>query len=223
MCASGRLAAVVALIVLVAACAGERGDGAALNRRGPSTTATPPPPTSSGSAVPLPPPTTASTPTSVAATPGVVLGPTGLGVVDFGTEATVALAELRARLGAPVDDRPLGSCPSGEVDRLVQFSELSVLLAASGGTERFVAWDLGPRSGVLPPLATAEGISTGSTLSRLQAAYGERLELSEDDPFGPGFEIEVQSPGRLGGTLTGTSPGDTVATLSGGSASCGPA
>ena len=222
MCASGRLAAVVALVVLVAACAGGQGNGAALNRRGPSTTATPPPPTSSVSVVPVPPPTTAST-TSVAATPGIVLGPEGLGVVDFGAEATVALAELRARLGPPVDDRPLGSCPSGQVDRMVQFAELSVLLAVSGGTERFVAWDLGPRSGVLPPLATAEGISTGSTLSRLRAAYGERLDLSEDDPFGPGFEIEVPSPGRLGGTLTGTSAGDTVATLSGGSASCGPA
>lgn len=216
-----RLAGVGALALLVAACAGAGDDGAALGRRTSQTTAGRSPASSSPSLVAAPTTTTASPPTSVAATAGIVLGPLGIGVVDFGTEATVALSEIEARLGPPVDDRPLGSCPSGEVDRLVQFAELSVLIAASGGTPRFVAWDLGPHTGALPRLATAEGISVGSTLSQLRAAYGPRLELSEDDPFGPGFEVEVPSPGRLGGTLTGTSPGDTVATLSGGSASCG--
>ncbi len=121
------------------------------------------------------------------------------------------LAALAGVLGPPVDDRPLGSCPSGEADRLVQFGELAVLF----GGGRFVAWDAGPPSGALPPLTTAEGIGVGSSVAELRGAYGQRLQLDPDDPFGPVFEITTPPPGRLAGTLTGTGPSDTVASLSG--------
>ncbi|CAN5155441.1 hypothetical protein BH24ACT1_BH24ACT1_00550 [soil metagenome] len=215
-----RLIRAVALSVLVTACAGQDDEGGGLARRMPSTTGDHSSSPSSSSTTTVPTTTTASTVTPLPAAHDVVLGPLGLGVVTFGTEAATALAELEARFGPPVDDRPLGSCPSGEVDRLVQFAELSVLISASGGAERFVAWDLGATSEVLPRLTTAEGVGVGASLSELRSTYGERLELSRDDPFGPGFEVNVDPPGRLGGTLTGTSDDDTVATLSGGTASC---
>lgn len=214
-----RLIRVVALVVVLTACAGQEKHGDDLSRRVPSTreprSSTSSPPTTTA-----PTTTTGQTPTTSPSAHDVVLGPLGLGVVPFGTDAATVLAELEARFGPPVDDRPLGSCPSGEVDRLVQFAELSVLISATGDMARFVAWDLGAPSGAVPRLTTAEGVGVGTTLAEARAAYGDRLELSPDDPFGPGFEVEVDGPGRLGGTLTGTSASDTVATLSGGTASC---
>ncbi|CAN5784460.1 hypothetical protein BH23ACT1_BH23ACT1_15140 [soil metagenome] len=164
--------------------------------------------------------TSGATTSTVPSGQDVVLAADGLGVVTFGGEAGLVLTELATRLGPPTDDSPLSSCPRGEIDRVVQFAELSVLVATAGGVERFVAWDLGPPSGALPRLATAEGISVGASLDRLRVAYGTRLELLLGDPFGPGFEIEVASGDRLGGTLTGSGDTDTVATISAGSASC---
>lgn len=214
------LRATFAVAFVVASCATDGDDGDVLGRRVPSTSAERSSSTSSPSTTATPTTTTESTSTTVPVV-GLVLDPGGLGVVAFGTDATTVVAELGARLGPPNDDRPLGSCPSGEVDRLVEFAELSVLVATTGGVDRFVAWELGLPSGELPRLATVEGISVGSSLTTLRSAYGEDIEVSEDDPFGPTFEIAVEPPGRLGGTLTGTSGSDTVATLSGGAATCG--
>ncbi|HEV2070934.1 MAG TPA: hypothetical protein VGR26_14185 [Acidimicrobiales bacterium] len=205
----GVLAAAVTLSLLAGGCAG---DGDELSRRQPTSTTAP---AATGTTAPAPP--TSAPPTTVPVPAQVVLAPDGLGIVAFGDDGETVLAALAGVLGPPVDDRPLGSCPSGEADRLVQFAELAVLL----GGGRFVAWDVGPASGTLPSLATAEGIGVGSSVAELRAAYGERLRLDPDDPFGPVFEVTTPSPGRLGGTLTGTGPADPVATLSGGTASCG--
>lgn len=208
----GLLAAAVALPLVAAGCAGGEDEGGlsrppATSTTAPATTTT----TESAPSVSAPAATTAPAPAEV------VLAPDGLGIAAFGDPAPAVLAGLAGVLGPPVDDRPLASCPTGEADRLVQFSELAVLL----GGGRFVAWDVGLASGALPPLATAEGIGVGSSLAELRAAYGERLRLDPEDPFGPGFEIATPPPGRLAGTLTGTGPADTVASLSGGTASCG--
>lgn len=206
----GALAAAVALSLVGAGCAGDD-DG--LTRAEPTPTTAPATTGTTASG----PTTSAPLATTAPAAGDVVLAPDGLGVAAFGDEAEAVLAGLAAVLGPPGDDRPLGSCPSGEADRLVQFAELGVLF--DGG--RFVAWDVGPASGALPPLATAEGVGVGSSIAQLRAAYGERLRLDPEDPFGPVFEVATPPPGRLAGTLTGTGPADTVATLSGGTASCG--
>lgn len=220
--AVGRLIRAVGLAALATACAGPGDNGGELGRSLPSTTGERAPSSSTPSTAAVPTTTTASTLTSLPAVDDIVLGPLGLGVVSFGSEASTVLPALEARFGPPVDDRPLGSCPSGDVDRLVQFAELSVLIDVTGEREHFVAWDLGAPSSGLPRLTTAEGIGIGTSLAELRSAYGDRLQLSRDDPFGPAFELEVEPPGRLGGTLTGISDNDTVATLSGGTASCAP-
>ena len=209
----------VGLAALAAACAGQGDDGADLARSLPSTTGERAS-TSSSPSTAAPTTTAAPTLTSLPPVGDIVLGPFGLGVVSFGVEAATALAALEARLGPPVDDRPLGSCPSGEVDRVVQFAELSVLVEGSGDSERFVAWDLGATSTGRPRLTTAEGVGIGTSLVELRSVYGDRLRLARDDAFGPAFEVEVDPPGRLGGTLTGIADDATVATLSGGRASC---
>jgi hypothetical protein len=104
----------------------------------------------------------------------------------------------------------------------VQFSELAVLFAGTSGAQRFVAWDIGPASGAFPALATDEGVGVGSTVAELRTAYGDRLEISGDDAFGPSFLVEAPPPGALTGTLTGTAGTDTVATMGGGSTTCAP-
>ena len=218
----GRARGALAIVALLAgACGGGEPNGAELVRPAPSVTAAPLPrsatPTSADPSTTVGPGAVSPTPPQAAE---VVLGPDGLGVVNFGEEADQVVAELSALLGRPSDDRPLGSCPSGEVERLVEFAELAVLVGRRQGTPRFVAWDLGPPSGALPALTTAEGVGVGTTLAALRAAYGDRLEVSGDDPFGPSFEVRVPAPGRLTGNLTGTTTSDTVATLGGGAATC---
>lgn len=212
-----RRAAVVGILVLASACTGGTDGEAPLARR-PELTTVPAAssPTTAGLAsttvVPAPPAT--STPGA-----GFELRPAGLGSVDFGIEAEVALAEFASVLGVPSDDDTLGSCASGEIDRVVRFGELSILLGGGRGT-RFVGWDLGERSGALPSLATAEGVSVGSSLDDVRRAFGTRFTLLANDPFGAAFEVEVGAPGALRGTLTGVGGDDRVATLSGGAASC---
>jgi hypothetical protein len=199
-----------ALPLLAAGCAGD--DAGDLSRPEPTSTTVP-----AVTSTTAPPTSTAPPESTAEAAVQVVLAPDGLGLVAFGEDADAALARLAGVLGPPADDRPLGRCPSGEADRLVQFAELGVLF----GGGRFVAWDVGPPAGALPPLATAEGIGAGSSLAELRRAYGDRLRIDPDDPFGPVFEVATPPPGRLAGTLTGTGATDTVATLSGGAASCG--
>lgn len=214
------MSAAVAVLALLAGACADGDDGAArLSRPVPLTTSTAPvsPSTSSTS-------TTSPSPTSTtSAATQVVLGPDGLGLVAFGDRADQVVVELTGVLGPPSDDRPLGSCPSGEVERLVEFAELAVSFGGSGdgeGTSRLVAWDVGPPSGALPPLTTAEGVGVGTTVAELRRAYGDRVDIGAVDPFGPGFEIQVPVPGRLTGTLSGTGANDTVATLAGGAATC---
>lgn len=217
---SGRQLAVAVLVLVlsVSACRAGSEDPPMARPAAPTTSA----PTSTTEA-PATAVTSSTAPASspqTPARPAVVLAPDGLGVVRFGAEAEQVLTHLADVLGPANDDRRLGSCPSGAADRLVQFSELAVLIAGEGPSGRFVAWDVGPASGAFPPLATAEGIRVGSTVSELRAAYGPLLELSGDDPFGPAFAVRVPPPGALSGTTTGTGPGDTVTSLGGGRATC---
>lgn len=214
------LVALATAVLLTASCAAGRQGDDGLGRPEPSETSTRRIPSSASVAPSTTADSTATSTTSPQAAQ-VVLGPEGLGAVAFGDPAEEAAAKLTRLLGRPTDDRPLGSCPTGEAERLVEFAELAVLIGDREGAARFVAWDLGEPSGAIPVLQTAEGVGVGATLAAVRTAYGDRLEIATDDPFGPSFEVRVPPPGRLGGTLTGTAATDTVATLRGGAATCG--
>lgn len=210
--------AVMALALVTGACAGDGSSERELAR--PSSSTTPTTRARPTSTVPIATTTTGAPSTTAPVGAGLVLGPEGLGAVTFGEEAEKVLAELERLLGPPSDDGTLGSCPSGEINRLVQFAELAVLIGEREGASRFVGWDLGEASGALPPLVTAEGIGVGARVAELRAAYAGRVEVGDDDPFGPSFDVRVPPPGRLRGTLTGAGPTDAVATLAGGTATC---
>lgn len=212
-------AAWLSLSLLLTGCR-EDADPAGLAPR-PPTTISPLSTTSAPStSAPATAPDTSSTLPPAPSAPEVVLEPDGLGVVAFGDPADVVVTRLGEALGPPVDDRALGSCPTGEADRLVQFAELGVILAGKGEAERFVAWDLGLASGAFPELRTAEGVGVGSTLAELRAAYPTGLVVVPDAAFGPRFEVH-RPPGVVSGTLAGTGDGDTIVTLGAGEVTCG--
>lgn len=116
---------------------------------------------------------------------GQLLLSDGLGVVRFGEPADTALRLLIDVLGRqPTDESTItGVMPGGfggTTVRFVRFGPLTVIFSdgqyfRDDGVMHFAGWSLagqGPTD-----LATAQGISLGSTADELRAAFGERLHL----------------------------------------------
>ncbi len=202
----------------------------------PATTAPPttsPPATTAPPTTTLPPTTTtaASTTTVAAGTP-LVLIPGGFQTVPFGVEPDVAIARVALAFGEPTQDtgwtpaQDLGPCP-GEFVRLVSWGELSVLFSdevspfAVPGARHFTAWlYTGPATPGDQGLRTGTGIGLGSTRAELEAAYGDRLIVIEDDLFGPSFRVDFEPDADdfiyLSGALSESGPGGVVIGLAGG-------
>jgi hypothetical protein len=115
---------------------------------------------------------TAAAASSTAKTP-IVLSGHGLGVVYFGSSARSVTKAVSARLGAPTG-HPDGGCVGGytEVawhDLIVQFrhghfSGYRYWVSGSGSLSASA-------SAVSPKLATAKGISLGSTFAQVKRSY----------------------------------------------------
>jgi hypothetical protein len=166
--------------------------------------------------------------------PPVVLKGDGIGAFLFGSDPDQVIAGLTLRWGPPDGDSgwvaarssPYGPCP-GNVVRGVNWRGFSVLFSdgatprGPAGTRHFFTWEYqaddpahpGPdRGGNRPPLRTATGVTVGSTVKALQAAYGDRLELFDEAPDGPQFGVQT-SEGGLYGSVTGLDPGGIVRTI----------
>jgi hypothetical protein len=99
-----------------------------------------------------------------------------------------------------------------------------VLLGPDGaGKLTIVGWTYGTDDPpAAPALATGEGVSVGSTLAQLRSAYGDRVEVTEDETLGAvrftvaGSRYQL----ALSGLLTGPAGTDTVRALYAG-AYCG--
>lgn len=194
----------------------------------PPTTATQPPSTTTTLA-----PTTTTTPaTTLAAGDPLVLIPGGFQTVPFGVEPDVAIGRVALAFGEPTDDtgwlpsQDLGPCP-GEFVRLVSWGELSVLFTdevtpfAVPGARHFTSWlYTGPAAPTDAGLRTATGIGLGSSRADLEAAYGERLNVIEDDLFGPSFRVDFEPDTDdvlyLSGALSDAGPAGVVIGLAGG-------
>ncbi len=193
---------------------------------------TAPPPTSIAPTT-LPPTTTTVAPTTTAAagTP-MVLIPGGFQTVPFGVEPDVAIGRVALAFGEPTADtgwipsQDLGPCP-GEFVRLVSWGELSVLFTdevtpfAVPGARHFTSWlYTGPAAPDDEGLRTAAGIGLGSSRGDLDAAYGERLIVIEDDLFGPSFRVDFEPDADdfifLSGALSDSGPDGVVIGLAGG-------
>jgi len=185
-------------------------------------------------------PTTPAKPTSSATTapadegPAVVLKGDGIGAFLFGADPDQVLAGLTLRWGPPDGDSgwvaaassPYGPCP-GTVVRGVNWRGFTVLFSdgatprGPAGTRHFFTWEYQvddpahpapDKGGSRPPLKTAGGVSVGATVKALQAAYGDRLELFDEEPDGPQFGVQT-SEGGLFGSVTSLDPGGVVRTI----------
>jgi hypothetical protein len=170
-----RVAAVVALVLLAAAC-GDDSEGGAVTGTAPSTTSRSP--ATSASA--------AASTTSVADVELlVVLTPDGLGFttegsgaisrVDFGSARSLVVDTVAKSLGTPAAQGTQHECapaPSG----FARWDEISLFF--DGDT--FAGWSVNGE-----PLTTADGIGVGSTLDEFEAAYGH--VTVEDTSLGQEF------------------------------------
>lgn len=144
--------------------------------------------------------TGATTSTTATTASSLVLEADGLGAVSFGDPATEVLAALSKELGEPEDDDTLSECGGG-ADRGVRWADLSV--SFMGGN--LVGYHYGSPSGdVTHQISTIEGISAGSTVGQLKAAY-PTVEVTESS-LGPEWTV----PDGVNGFLSSMGPAATV-------------
>ncbi len=157
----------------------------------------------------------------------LVLEPTGLDEVDFGARFDDVIEAMTDLLGQPTTDTgwtdASGSgCPGTEI-RVVRWKSLE-LYFTNGQTDwgdegerhffTYIQQDVADLTSL--PLATAEDIDLGSTVSELMAAYGGDLELGEDEIFGPVWLVDFPGAAVLSGSLTSVEPNGQVLSIQGG-------
>ena len=159
----------------------------------------------------------------------LILRDDGVGDAVFGADPDEVIAYIRSILGAPSADSgwadpfsSFGVCPGTEV-RGVSWGDLTLLFTDSSvitsGRRHFFTYSYGPAFGsTIDPLGahTTTGISVGSTVADLKAAYPGVVVNPADDIFAANFYIND----NLTGFLTGATDTDTITSLTGG-ISCG--
>ena len=170
--------------------------------------------------------------------PPVVLEGDGLGAEPFGAPVDEVIAALTLRWAPPDEDSgwipagssPYGVCPGNEV-RVVEWRGFRVYFSdgptphGPAGKRHFFSWqylaaDLDhpapDQGGNRPVLKTAESISVGASVPALQKAYGDKLELFDEEAGGGPF-FGVQLPdGGIFGSLTTIEPSGVVRSMTGG-------
>ena len=162
-------------------------------------------------------PTTAVTTEAPDATPApadgadFVLGADGLGSTSFGASPDGVIAFVGSFLGAPTSDTgwldafEVGAC-SGTQIRQIAWSDLHLEFgdasAVAQGRQHFYAYTYGtPGATAAQPagLATEEGLTIGSSVADLLAAYPDVQLRSGDEFISDNFFVNDNFTGRLGG------------------------
>lgn len=161
----------------------------------------------------------------------LVLNPTGIGDITFGSDADETVAQLSAVLGSPTEDTgwtpSFETCPGTEA-RVVRWTSLQAFFTngstewAPAGTPHFFHYSQSVLAGggVLLELFTGNGIGIRSTLGELAAAYGEQVTITDDPIFGPFWEVDTAGPGVLWGTAGAIGDNGMIDSINGGSG-CG--
>jgi hypothetical protein len=151
-------------------------------------------------------PTTASTEsttTTVALTKeSIVLAPDGLGTLTFGTNSARSINLLMQALGTPEKNTPLPVGTACGATRRLTWGNFQALLNEVGSTSGagkpgFAGWFLGPAGANAQPFKTEKGITIGSTVAALKAAYPE-VNVAGRGEEGPGFTVTLPKGIMLG-------------------------
>ena len=157
----------------------------------------------------------------------LVLNPTGIGDITFGSDADETVAQLSIVLGSPTEDTgwtpSFETCPGTEA-RVVRWTSLQAFFTdgatewAPEGTRHFFHYGQSVLAGggVLLELTTSNGIGIRSTLGELTAAYGEQVTITDDPIFGPFWEVAVAGAGVLWGTAGATGDSGMIDSINGG-------
>lgn len=142
----------------------------------------------------------------------LTLRPDGLGIVNLGDPEQEAYDTLTAAFGSPTSDATEPGCAEGNV-RFLQWGNLFVSML-QGTVAAYTYTDQGQ---ALPDLAseplTPEGIGIGSTVSDLQAAYGDQLTMQYVEYGDLGDQFQVGDGTGLNGSISGQGPSDVVLSI----------
>ncbi len=169
----------------------------------------------------LPPETTTTVDPMIDA---LLLGAEGIGSATFGSDPEGVVSYVTTLLGSPtqdtdwVDPLTLGPCP-GEELRLVSWGALVLEFGdqstVATGRRHFYSYQYGVDGEVgVPPigLVTGQGVTTGSPVSELVAAYPEVVLNEEDEFISANFYVNDD----LRGLVTGLDADDVVTLVAGG-------
>jgi hypothetical protein len=144
-------------------------------------------------------PTTVSSETTTSTVPftkaGIVLAPDGLGPgLPFYTQSARSINLLMQALGPPDKNTPLPVGTACGATRRLQWGNFQALvnevLSSSGaGRPGLTGWYLGATSPNKLDFKTEKGITVGSTVAALKAAYGPDVVVAARGEQGPGFTI----------------------------------
>jgi hypothetical protein len=174
-------------------------------------------------------PTTASTETTTTTIPvtkdTIVLAADGLGAgLPFGTNAARTINLLIQALGQPDKNTPLPVAQPCGATRRLQWANFQVLVnevgaSAGAGRPGFAGWYLGAPAATSLPFKTDKGITIGSTVAQLRAAYGGDVTIARGEQ-GPGYNITTPK-GIILGQLDALTDAGKVKTIQAGNY-CGP-
>lgn len=170
----------------------------------------------------LTPGTDGSTTTTTLTAGSVVLSSDGLGPVAFGTQAARAMDGLTQALGRADS---WGAVPAGlacAATRVFTWKNFDVFVnevtAGSRSRPGLVGWAIRNAEPTLN-LKTERGISVGSTVAAVKAAYGDNMKILPGE-LGPTLSI-TDATGSITGELDGLGDANKVRTLRAGTACAG--
>jgi hypothetical protein len=175
-------------------------------------------------------PTTAPTESTTTTVPltkdSIVLAPDGLGAgLPFGTNSARTINLLIQALGTPEKNTPLPAGQACGATRRLTWANFQALVnevvsSSGAGRPGFAGWFLGPAGPNALPFKTEKGITVGSTVAALKAAYGADYAQNRGEQ-GPGFTVTL-AKGIIIGQLDALTDAGKSKTVQAGNY-CGPA
>ena len=147
--------------------------------------------------------TAATTTTALLTKDQIVLAADGVGAIKFGNNAANTIRRFMDALGEPEKNTPLPVGTACGATRRLHWANFQVLVnevtsASGAGKPGFAGWFLGPPTAAPLDFKTEKGITVGSTVAQLRAAYGDDLTVAGRGEEGPGFTITAPGGIMLG-------------------------